>query len=99
MSYIQDVYGRLPDEIMEKCIEGWEVDFDGERMFLEVCFDQLGYNRACWEVWLSGFSFYVTPICGDSAYLGYDLIAIGRLVDAMNTIANDDVMASLSEKH
>lgn len=97
MSYIQDVYNRLPDDIIERCVEGWEVDFDRERMFLEVHFPLNGYNRACWEITFFECSFSVTPLCTNSNYLGDDIIAIGELVNAMNDVAHKDFMEALSE--
>lgn len=98
MTYIQSVYDRLPDDIIERCFEGWEVDFDREKMFLEVHFPLNGYNRACWEITFGFGNFYITPLCTDSNYLGDDIIAIGELVNAMNDIAHKDFMEALSEK-
>ena len=98
MSYIQSVYDRLPDDIIERCVEGWEVDFDREKMFLEVHFPLSGYNRACWEIWFDGAIFFIRPCSTDSNYLAADIIAIGELVNAMNDIAHKDFMAGLSEK-
>ena len=97
MSYIQSVYNRLADNIIERCIEGWEVDFDREKMFLEVHFPLNGYNRACWGIWFGEMQFYITPLCTDSKYLAPDIIAIGELVNAMNDIAHKDFMEALSE--
>lgn len=97
MSYIQSVYDRLPDDIIERCVEGWEVDFDREKMFLEVHFPLNGYNMACWEIWFGETHFYITPITTNSNYLGDDIIAIGELVNAMNAIAHKDFMEALSE--
>ena len=97
MSYIQSVYNRLADNIIERCVEGWEVDFDREKMFLEVHFPLNGYNRACWEIAFFECSFYVTPLCTNSNYLGDDIIAIGELVNAMNDIAHKDFIEALSE--
>ena len=97
MTYIQSVYNRLPDDIVERCVEGWEVDFDRERMFLEIHFPLNGYNRACWEIWFGEMQFCITPLCTYSNYLASDIIEIGELVNAMNVIAHKDFMEALSE--
>lgn len=98
MSYIQSVYNRLPDDIIERCVEGWEVDFDRERMFLEVHFPLNGWKVVCWEIVFGECSFYIAPCSTDSNYLVADIIAIGELVNAMNDIAHKDFMEALSEK-
>ena len=98
MTYIQSVYNRLPDYIIERCVEGWEVDFDREKMFLEVHFPLNGYNRACWEIWFDGAIFFIRPLCTNSNYLDSDIIAIGELVNTMNDIAHKDFMEALSER-
>lgn len=98
MTYIQSVYNRLPDDIIERCVQGWEVDFDREKMFLGVHFPRNGYNTACWEIWFGETQIYITPITTNSDYLAADIIAIGELVNAMNDIAHKDFMEALSEK-
>ena len=97
MSYIQSVYDRLLDHVIERNMQDWEVDFDRDKMFLEIHFPLSGYNRAYWEITFFECSFYVTPLCTNSNYLGDDIIAIGELVNAMNAIAHKDFMEALSE--
>lgn len=98
MTYTQSVYNRLPDDTIERCVQGWEVDFHSARMFLEIHFPLNGYNRACWVIWFGETQFYITPITTNSDYLAAEIIAIGELVNAMNDIAHKDFMEALSEK-
>ena len=96
-SYIQSVYSRLPDDIIERCVEGWEVSFSESRLCLGLTFPQHDLHITCWEIWYGGGSVYVNCVYADSNYLGDDIIAIGELVNAMNAIAHKDFMEALSE--
>ena len=98
MSYIQSVYNRLADNIIERCVEGWEVSFSESRFCLGLTFPQHDLHITCWEIWHGGGSIYVNCVYADSNYLGEDIIAIGELVNAMNAIAHKDFMEALSEK-
>jgi hypothetical protein len=91
VSYIRSVYDRLSAETIERCVSGWEVDFDRDKMFLEIHFPENGYNRACWEIGIYCGEFHAKPVCSDSDYRYSDLIDICRLLNAMNAVVCEDL--------
>ena len=100
MSYIQSVYDRLPDDIIE-IFDGSNLDIEVGGLGLLVNFitSSGAFCDIAFSVVLDGVVFYAqTSDCSPNVLFRADqLIAIGELVNAMNDIAHRDFMDALSE--